>query len=322
MSNLHYTFKWLSWSRPSGAPRPPPEGLERHWVETPDGRIEVLAAVPTKPSGGPPLVFVHGGMGCAWVWGDYMRYCASKHGITCYAVSLRGHGESWHPSYLKLVFGTTRRMLADDLVASIRWVQDREGGEVVLVGHSSGGGLSQDILSQGDVSVKGLALLGAVPAFGSMGVYRNWARLDPWFSLRMLLHGWHPNSPLSHPVLVRRAFFSNDVSDAYLSEFQGRLSRYESFWWALSMMRAFADPARTLAHIDGGSASKMLIMTGSEDKIVTPTVAEQLAAFYREAAAGREAVEVLLVPTAGHHLQNDLNWEDGAIKLVGFYKQL
>lgn len=155
-----------------------------------------------------------------------------------------------------------------------------------------------------------------------MGVYRNWARLDPWFSLRMLLHGWHPNSPLSHPVLVRRAFFSNDVSDAYLSEFQGRLSRYESFWWALSMMRAFADPARTLAHIDGGSASKMLIMTGSEDKIVTPTVAEQLAAFYREAAAGREAVEVLLVPTAGHHLQNDLNWEDGAIKLVGFYKQL
>jgi pimeloyl-ACP methyl ester carboxylesterase len=58
-------------------------------------------------------------------------------------------------------------MLSDDLVAGIRWVQDREQSEVLLVGHSSGGGLSQAILSKGDVTVKGLALLGAVPGFGS-----------------------------------------------------------------------------------------------------------------------------------------------------------
>ncbi len=66
-----------------------------------------------------------------------------------------------------MVYGTTKRMLADDLVAGIRWAQGREGGEeVVLVGHSSGGGLSQLVLSSQDVRAKGLALVGAVPGFG------------------------------------------------------------------------------------------------------------------------------------------------------------
>lgn len=71
-----------------------------------------------------------------------MEYFAAR-GIPSYAVSLRGHGESWHPSYLRMVYGTTKRALADDVVAAVRWVQDREeAGEVVLVGHSSGGGLA------------------------------------------------------------------------------------------------------------------------------------------------------------------------------------
>ena len=59
-------------------------------------------------------------------------------------------------------------MLADDVVAAIQWVQERENGqEVVLVGHSSGGGLSQFILSEGEVRVRGLVLAAAVPGFGS-----------------------------------------------------------------------------------------------------------------------------------------------------------
>jgi pimeloyl-ACP methyl ester carboxylesterase len=66
-----------------------------------------------------------------------------------------------------MVFATSRRALSDDLVAGVEWVQAREGSEVILVGHSSGGGLSQGILSEGRVDVKALVLLGAVPAYGS-----------------------------------------------------------------------------------------------------------------------------------------------------------
>jgi pimeloyl-ACP methyl ester carboxylesterase len=106
-------------------------------------------------------------MGGAWVWIEYLQFFAAR-GIPCYAVSMRGHGGSWHPSYLRMVYATTKRMLANDVVAGLRWAQEREGGrEAVLVGHSSGGGLSQFILSEGDVKVKGLVLVAAVPGFGS-----------------------------------------------------------------------------------------------------------------------------------------------------------
>lgn len=167
MFNFNLSYKWLAFTRPTGIQQPVPEGLERIWVDSPLGRLELLTAVPTaSKNDGPPVFFCHGGMGGAWVWAEYMRFLAAQ-GVRCYAISLRGHGDSWHPSYLRMVFATTRGMLCDDLVRGIEWVQNKEKNEVMLVGHSSGGGLSQAILSEGRVHVKGLALLGAVPCFGS-----------------------------------------------------------------------------------------------------------------------------------------------------------
>lgn len=166
MFNLHLSYKWLYFSRPTGPPHPVPDGLERAWIETPSGRLEIIYAEPKGCESKPPVFFCHGGMGGAWVWKEYMQYLAAR-GVASYAISLRGHGDSWYPSYFRMVYFTTRRMLTNDLVAGIKWAQARAKSEVVLVGHSSGGGLSQDILSKQEVHVRGLALLGAVPAQGS-----------------------------------------------------------------------------------------------------------------------------------------------------------
>lgn len=173
MVGLHLSYRWLRWTKPSEKPESLPDGVERHFVKTPLGDIEVLysgpseEATPTTSTPRQPLFFVHGGMGSAWVWLEYMRFLSS-HGIPCYAVSMRGHGNSWHPSYIRMVFFTPRSALAQDVVAAIRWTQQREqGAEVVLVGHSSGGGMLQGILSEGLVSASGLVLAGAVPGFGS-----------------------------------------------------------------------------------------------------------------------------------------------------------
>ena len=63
---------------------------------------------------------------------------------------------------------TTKDILATDVVAAIKEIERREGGKrVVLVGHSSGGGLSQLILSKGLAKAQGLALVAAIPNFGS-----------------------------------------------------------------------------------------------------------------------------------------------------------
>jgi len=171
MLNFHLSYQYLRWRRPQGPPPALPEGIERLWVKTAQGPLELLYAAPkdietSRIKKASPLFFLHGGMGSAWVWLEWMQYISAR-GVPCYALSTRGHGESWHPSYLRMVFATTKRALADDVVAGIRLVQDREGQEVVLVGHSSGGGLSQFILSEQEIRVKALALCGAVPGFGS-----------------------------------------------------------------------------------------------------------------------------------------------------------
>ncbi|EWY86175.1 hypothetical protein FOYG_10801 [Fusarium oxysporum NRRL 32931] len=324
MIGFHLSYQWLHYTRPSGPPSPVPEGLERHWVNTPQGRIEVLSNTSsiTNKFNGPPIVFCHGGMGCAWVWTEYMKYLAAR-GVQCYAVSLRGHGESWYPSYFRMVFATPRSALASDLVAAIEWVQIREKIEVMLVGHSSGGGLSQAVLSDGLANVKALALLGAVPGFGSMGVYMNWWKMDPWFTIRLIFHLWHSNSPLSHPKLTQRAFFGDKFPLSAVIPFQRHMNRYESYLWPFGMMYSFASPSNILSHIrnDGASGEKVLVMAGTQDKLMTVPVTEKTATFYREAGNDkRDGVRLRFVEGAGHHLQNDVQWEDGAEKLFEFYK--
>lgn len=101
-----------------------------------------------------------------------MSALAADHGIESYAVSLRGHGHSWKPGYLRMVFGFGKDDFVQDLAAAAKFVRNEQakvhGGdaEIVLVGHSAGGGLSQYLLYKGLAEVKGLALLGAWPGYG------------------------------------------------------------------------------------------------------------------------------------------------------------
>lgn len=168
----------LQWRRPS--PNPPlssnlPEGITRSFIHTSSGPIELLTALPSKTSDNskPPLFFAHGGMGCAEVWLPYMQYFSAR-GYPCYAISYRGHGISWYPSFLRMYF-TTRHTIAEDLAAGVRYVEAAESSRrgasdttrVVLIAHSAGGALSQYALSRKMIQVQGFCMLAAVPGFGS-----------------------------------------------------------------------------------------------------------------------------------------------------------
>lgn len=189
-----------------------------------------------------------------------------------------------------------------------------------------------------------------------MRVYINWWLLDPWFSLRMLFHGWHPNSPLSHPALTRRAFFSDAVSASYVTRFQQHINAYESFLWPIGMMAPFANAATIIRRISDwghGDGQRILVLAGGRDRLMTMDVMEKLAAFYRQSLklllqekklvaadspsgqvdeyknsvnrdvdADGDGVRLCVVPSAGHHMQNDAEWEVGAEKLLTFYRQL
>jgi pimeloyl-ACP methyl ester carboxylesterase len=167
-------------------------------------------------------------------------------------------------------------------------------------------------------------------------------RVDPLFMLRLILQGYHPNSPLSHPALTKQAFFSEEVLDSYVEAFQRRLAPFESFLWPFGMMYPFATPTGVLASVLGSSKGlKVLVMGGEKDIMTSPAVMRKLASRFREAVEGkgsqkgekkseeeksmdatRAGVRCAILEGAGHHLQNDAQWKGGARKLLEFYEQV
>ena len=76
--------------------------------------------------------------------------------------------------YVQMVFQTGLDVLTEDVAAALKWLRHRYGEEdsgleVVLVGHSSGGGLAQRVVEKGEkhgVGIRGLGLLAGTPCFG------------------------------------------------------------------------------------------------------------------------------------------------------------
>lgn len=94
-------------------------------------------------------------------------------------------------------------------------------------------------------------------------------------------------------------------------------------------MKPFATASSILKQIHNNSGEKMLVMAGAADRMMTIPVTKQTADFYREASEGKSdgedvknGVRLAFVEGAGHHLQNDVTWEDGAAKLLDFYRKI
>lgn len=167
---------YLYWRNPNRKPYSLPENFTRLFIPSPGGELELVAAEPPPSYTGSrktALFFQHGGTGHAGVWIEWMNYFSQKHNIPCYAISDRGHGFSWLPSFIRMVYFTTKRDLANDMVTGVRYAEKREEessgapAEVIIVGHSSGGGLAQIILDAGNVKAKALVLVAAIPCYGS-----------------------------------------------------------------------------------------------------------------------------------------------------------
>ena len=177
----------LVWKASKSPPLPVlPDHIQRTYISTRHGKLELLIALPPNPGPGcdlpvgqkHALFFQHGGFGSASVWIPYLTYFSQTHGFPCYALSLRGHGASWQPSYLELVFRTGKKQMADDLGVALNWVKGFEAGrrlqpgtadgntQIVLIGHSAGGGLCQYLLSQGLGTVHGFVMAAPFPSFG------------------------------------------------------------------------------------------------------------------------------------------------------------
>jgi pimeloyl-ACP methyl ester carboxylesterase len=97
--------------------------------------IAVEVFTPEQQQHPVPLFFVHGSSCGSWLWDNFLQFFSSR-GWTCYALNLRGHhlskpvadwGEVGVTSYL------------EDVDKVVKWI----GKDLILIGHSMGGVLSQ-----------------------------------------------------------------------------------------------------------------------------------------------------------------------------------
>jgi pimeloyl-ACP methyl ester carboxylesterase len=232
-----------------------PKGLKRIMIRGSEGKLELLISESPAVSRGskPAVLFIHGGFGSAGVWIPWMRILhdeTRKYAGNLYALSLRGHGGSFSPGYLEMAYLTSMTTLSMDVAAAMKEIvmlEEAAGNKsgLVIAAHSSGGGLVQHAIASGKLPIKmlskigglvGVGLIAATPPFGSLGIYWNWFMTDPFFLIRMNIHAGHPRSPLSSTKLVRGAFFSGDMPELEIKEFEKSMANYESFIWPSQMM--------------------------------------------------------------------------------------
>ena len=333
--------------------------ISRAHISTPGGDLELLCAIPANHDASkPPLLFIHGGFGAATEYRFFLEYFSSR-GYPSYAISVRGHGNSYPVNFWRLLF-TSQHQMALDVMAGLRHVIDKHRNEgrpdIVPIAHSAGGALLQYILSEGLHSppdpkktdspayvVGRIGLLGVIPCYGSVGVYWNWTKLDPFYPLRMyFLHFGHPRSPLSSTRLVKRAFFCDECPDERVREFETQeMASYESIAWPLATFGRFADPEKIVRAVGStnsseGSRPRVLVVAGGKDVLMRPGVMAKLVALLRNAVKSvfgsvtndgdfqegvRDGVEFRVVQGSGHHLMGDIYWEECAEKISRFLER-
>jgi pimeloyl-ACP methyl ester carboxylesterase len=268
--------------------QPLPAHITREYVQTPDGDLEVLVCGPkdreTKSLDTPVTLFVHGGFGNAGVWIEWMTYLyENNHPGWLVAYSARGHGGSYALPYIKMVYRTTVDDFVADLKSAVHFARQRISStssrkEVVLVGHSAGGGLIQYAMDKAIVRAQALCLVDAMPHFGMLDAYWNWFKHDPLFPMRVYLHLGHPTSPLSSTRLVRSAFFGPKIGISRVVEFMQWMAPYESMGWPISQFGSFwkwllgrnewLDIDKIIKSINAPnqtSGERVLILVGDED---------------------------------------------------------
>ena len=248
--------------------------------------LEVIARECAGESDRPPLLFVHGAGHGAWCWDEHFLDFFAEHGFDSYALSLRGHGKSGGRERL-------RWTSIADYVSDAEQVAAALPREPVLVGHSLGGLVVQKYLETHGPPAA--VLLAPPPRGGMLRPAVRTFRDHPWLSMRVILTRT-PRTLFATPELVRRFFFSPELSEERVREYAARMGG-ESFRAFLELVYTRPDPAR----IRGVS---LLVLGGGRDYFIRPSAIRRTAEAYD--------AEWKVLPGVAHDLMLDASWRQAA----------
>jgi pimeloyl-ACP methyl ester carboxylesterase len=216
------------------------------------GGLEMISCLPAKPARGtPPLVFVHGAFAAAWTWAERFMPHVAEAGYSSYAVSLRGHGNSFGRDNID-------QHSIRDYVDDLSRIVEEVGATPVLIGHSMGGFVVQKYLEQH--TARAAVLMSSVPPQGLVAATFHLFLKRP--GLLMEINGLLSTHDIS-PEMVREALFAKPIPDALLARFMSQMSlESQRAIWDMSMFN--------LVNIALVRRTPLMVLGVEHDQLIAP----------------------------------------------------
>jgi pimeloyl-ACP methyl ester carboxylesterase len=261
-------------------------------------KIEVISRRPRRPSKYPPILFVHGAYGGAWVWEQHFLPFFADHGYEVHAISLRGHGESG--GFEQLAFARL-----GDYVADLEQVAVAMPKPPVLVGHSMGGMVVQKYMHRHPTPAA--VLMASVPPHGLIGTFYGIAFTNPrlFYELSMIqtFGPW-----MADTASVRRALFSKDCPDHVIDAILPRLQA-ESQMVILDLVGLDLPPSMPSPELE----AKVLVLGAEADAFVFRGGLEATAKTY--------GTEAEIFPNMAHAMMLEPGWQPVAERICAWLEE-
>ncbi|NUQ37523.1 MAG: alpha/beta fold hydrolase [Caldilineales bacterium] len=257
-------------------------------------QLEIITAQPATPAYPFPLLFVHGAWHGAWCWQEYFLDYFAAQGFATHALSLRGHGNSPGRQHLRW---TRLREYAQDVAA----VAARLPAPPVLIGHSMGGAVVQQVLAQRPAPAA--VLLASVPPAGVLATTLRIAARHPLLFAKVNLKlSLYPLVATSD--LAREHFFCAEMPADQVAGYAARLQD-ESYLGFLDMLAfGLSRPPR--------GQTPVLVLGAAQDRIFyPPEVAATARAYHTEA---------VIFPDMAHDMMLEPGWQQVADHIIAWLR--
>lgn len=221
--------------------------------------LEIISKFSKAPSK-PPVLLIHGALFSAKTWqGNLLNYFHQQ-GFDTHALSLRGHGKSK---------GSLRSSSLNDYIEDVLSVMDCLDQTPIIIGHSMGGLITQQILARR--RLPGAILIASIPPYGAIKSLLRFAK-DDTLSLSKMLGVWlYPKMRYwaDHPSGI----FGTDVQS---HQIEASLSHMQA-----ESVRVLADISLRITPRNLNPYQTPIYCAGfSEDRLVYPEDVKRTAELY------------------------------------------
>src|SRR5689334_11348417 len=227
----------------------------------PEYRLHIIEETPATPvPDRPPLLFIHGSGRGAWVWTEHFIPYFAQNGYSCFALDLRGHGESDGREDLA-------RFRLDDFAGDVANVATelvlRDLPAPVVIGHSLGGGVIERLVDQRTLSMPAAVLLAPFPRGDGWKVATRAAVKTFGFSRMARILFTHDTGLMyENADLARNAFFAADTPEELTRAYW---QRFQPESWMSGDTGRFAESAPL-----PNPEIPLLFVSGAEDQVFPP----------------------------------------------------